>query len=134
MLDHFKEALDKRLTVHDLDIRRWALEAREKVCLSTDLFTASEKWLHKFKKAHGIVSRKINKFVTQKSVIEKNKLEIQANDFIKKVKRALSNVGEANAFNSDQSGFNLEMHTGRTLAFKGQQKVETLTQSLHAID
>lgn len=133
VLDQFKEALDKRLTVHDLDIRRWALESAEKLSLSTHLFTSSDKWIHMFKKVNGIVSRKINKFVTQKSIIEKDKIEKEANDFVHKVKSALSNVGEANVFNSDQSGFNLEMHTGRTLAFKGQQKVETLTQSLHAM-
>lgn len=80
-----------------------------------------------------IVSRKINKFITHKSIIKKDKIESNANDFVQKVKSAIANVGECNVFNSDQSGFNLEIHKGRTLAFKGQQKVETLTQSLHAM-
>jgi len=44
----------------------------------------------------------------------------------------MSLVGIENVFNSDQSGFNLEMHTGRTLSFKGQQKIETLTQSMNS--
>jgi len=45
----------------------------------------------------------------------------------------MSLVGIENVFNSDQSGFNLEMHTGRTLSFKGQQKIETLTQSTNSM-
>lgn len=38
-----------------------------------------------------------------------------------------------NVFNSDQSSFNLEMHTGRTLSFKGHQKVETIIQSTNSM-
>ncbi|KYN09510.1 hypothetical protein ALC57_18378 [Trachymyrmex cornetzi] len=42
-------------------------------------------------------------------------------------------VGENNVWNSDQSGFNLEMYIGRTLSFKGELKVEALTQSINSM-
>lgn len=107
------------MTVHDLDVRRWALKAQDEVSLSPDLFQVSKKWLNSFKKEHKIVSKKINKFITQKSIVEKDKLEKEAVDFVNNVKTIITQVGEENVFNSDQSGFNLEMHTGRTLSFKG---------------
>lgn len=68
VLQQFKNASDKSVSVHDLDLKRWALESRAKVDLSRHLFTASTKWIHNFKIKHGIVSRKVNKFVTQKRV------------------------------------------------------------------
>ncbi|KYN02134.1 hypothetical protein ALC62_07055, partial [Cyphomyrmex costatus] len=45
----------------------------------------------------------------------------------------ISLIGAENVFNSDQSSFNLEMHTGRTLSFKGQKKIGTLTQSTNSM-
>jgi len=126
-------ALCKLLPIHDLDIRRWALNARNQLQLSADFFKASEKWIYNFKQKHRIVSRKINKFITQKTLTDANKLKIEANNFVEKIKTEMSLVGIKNVFNSDQSGFNLEMHTRRTLSFKGQQKIETLTQSTNSI-
>lgn len=37
--------------------------------------------------------------------------------------------GSENVFNSDQSGFNLEIHSGRTLAYVGIKIVEAMVQS-----
>lgn len=49
------------------------------------------------------------------------------------VKLEIGLLGTANVHNSDQSGFNLETHTGRTLASKGSLKVECLAQSLNSL-
>jgi len=87
----------------------------------------------KFKQKHRIVSRKINKFVTKKSIENKEKLEQEVKTFVEKIKTHIFLVGEENVLNSDQSGFNLEMHTGRTLALKGQETVEALTQSVNSM-
>lgn len=42
-------------------------------------------------------------------------------------------IGPNNIYNSDQSGFNLEMHAGRTLAYMGTLKVESLAQSVNSL-
>jgi len=133
VLNRFNEAVEKSVTVHDLDLRRWALQARDKISFPSRLFNASTKWVHMFKQKHRIVSRKINKFVTKKSIENKEKLEQDAKTFVEKIKTHISLVGEENVLNSDQSGFNLEMHTGRTLALKGQEIVEALTQSVNSM-
>jgi len=131
VLEQFKSASDKSLSIHDIDLKRWALRAREKVDLSHELFTASRKWVHNFKVKYGIVSRKINKFVTQRQISTKETLMQESCEFVSTVKSELLLVGESNIFNSDQSGFNLETHAGRTL--KGSSKVECLTQSLNSL-
>lgn len=133
VLTQFDDALQKSLPIYDLDIRRWALDARNRLQLSADFFKASERWIEVFKQRHHIVSRKINKFMTQRTLTDINKLKEEANNFVEKVKTEISLIGMENVFNSDQSGFNLEMHAERTLSFKGQKKIETLTQSIHSM-
>lgn len=78
--------------------------------------------MNKFKKKHGIISRKVTKTKTKKELRSKDELQKIAQDFsqsIKEIIRSNANYSEYKIFNADQSGFNLEMHTGRTLSFKG---------------
>lgn len=64
--EKFLEADSDQRTVHDLDLRRWALQ--ESRNLAPMKFKASTSWLFRFKKARGIVSRKITKFVSRADV------------------------------------------------------------------
>ena len=124
------------LSIHDIDLKRWILRAREKIDLSRELFTASKKWIHNFtiKWKHGIVSRKINKFVTEKQISTKEKLMQESCKFVARMKseKSLLLVEKSNIFNSDQSGFNLETYVGRMLTLKSSSKIERLAQSLNS--
>jgi len=126
ILHQFNNASNRNLSIHDLDLKRWALKAREEVHLSLQLFMASSKWIHNFKIQHGIhfISRKINKFVTQAHTLNKAELLQQAFNYVSQVKLELGLLGTTNVYNSDQSGFNLETHAGCTLTSKGCLKVE----------
>lgn len=65
-LEKFMQAKRNHMTLHDIDIRRWALSiAKELHC---DNFKASPSWVLNFKKAHNIVSRKVTKFVSRTDV------------------------------------------------------------------
>jgi len=68
------------------------------------------RWIQKFKVIHNIVSRKITKFVTKKSILANVKLEEKCNSFIENVKYQITQYGAENIYNSDQSGFQLELH------------------------
>jgi len=133
VLEEFNNALDKSVAVHDFDLKRWALKARAKVNLDIQLFTASKRWIHNFKLKHGIVSRKINKFVIQRQIDKNEELLQSSSDYVSKVRSEIKNIGVENVYNSDQSGFNLESHAGRTLSFRGTLKVESLAQSLNSL-
>ncbi|XP_071042558.1 uncharacterized protein [Parasteatoda tepidariorum] len=133
VLDKFKSALDSSIVIHDVNIKKWALKARDEEHLSPHLFTASSNWLHNFKKSHRTVSRKINKFVTLKQLDSKYDLLIQSDEFVQKVKSEIDSRSEDSLYNYDQSGFNLQIHAGRTLAFKGVRTIQSIAQSLNSM-
>jgi len=133
VLEQFNIATDKHLPVHDVTLKKWALKARENVQLSYKLFKASSKWVYNFKKTHGIVSRKINKFLTTAQLSNAAELSEAGSKFVENIRSVIKEKGEANVYNSDQSGFNLEVHGGRTLPIKGTLKVECLAQSLNSL-
>ena len=106
-LDEFKNAMKKRLPVHDNDIRGWViLKARN---LEFDSFTVSKFWLWKFKSTNRIRSRKINKFATSHYIQEDDHIIDAAKLFVDSSK-VLSNYNSTHIFNIDQFGFNYELH------------------------
>lgn len=129
-LENFKSAINAGLIVHDADLRKWALQAQKEIGNEDFRFKASNKWINSFKIAHRIVSRKINKFITSRTLEDGETIKKQAEEFINTVKQNIETYGVSNVFNSDQSGFQLEMHSGRTLAVEGQKQVECLVQSI----
>lgn len=131
-LDYFKAAHDSGSVVHDRDIKRWALQAQNEIGFDDIRFKASKKWLKKFKAAHRIVSRKINKFISRKTLEETSELDEKATAFVADVTSCIPSIGLENLYNSDQSGFQLEMHSGRTLAIEGEKQVQCLVQSVSA--
>lgn len=114
--------------MHDVDSQRWALNAQRQVGLHG--FVASSHWLLNFKNIHGIVSRKITKFVTKHGIHQQEEQTSQSALFVEDVKTQLTVHGPENIYNSDQSEFNLELHSGRTLARRGCKKIETVVQSV----
>ena len=93
-------------------------------------FKASDFWLRKFKKAHRIVSRKINKFITKETLEDKETVNQEVSKFVADIKLLISEVGTENTYNADQSGFQLELHTGRTLAEERTKTVECVVPSV----
>ena len=82
-------------------------------------FKASKKWVDKFKRAHRITSRKIRKFITRKTSENSQHLTTTAEEFINNFKSVINDIGLENIYNSNQSGFQFEMHSGRPLANHG---------------
>ena len=96
--------------------------------VNLDNFVASDFWLYKFKTTNRIVSRKINRTVTPRFVRDEVDIRQKADQFITTVNNEMKNFMPY-IFNLDQSGFNYEMHTGRTLPIKGLLQVTALVQS-----
>lgn len=91
-------------------------------------FNASDKWVYMFKKKHRIVSRKGTKFVTQKQFTERPKVIQSSNSFVIEIQRLFARYDEKNIYNSDQSGFKLELISNRTLAPQGSKQVVIVYQ------
>jgi len=112
-------------------LRRWALEAKEEINFLH--FKAGATWILNFQRKHGIVSRKIIKFINHSSKTNQEQLQIACQEFISSVKSFIDFIEIQNIYNADKSGFNLEIHSGRTLTTQGVKTVETVVQSQSAI-
>lgn len=66
--DKFTAAVESGFMVHDIDLKRWALQAQKEIGNLNPIFKASHSWISRFKKSHRIVSRKVTKFVTKKTL------------------------------------------------------------------
>jgi len=64
--------------------------------------------------------------------MSKKALQADSNRFIENVKYYIDRYRIENVYNSDQSGFQLELHAGSTLAEKDVKKV-SVAQSISAI-
>lgn len=131
-LNQCKHAIESGYIFHDIDIRRWGLQAQRELGYDELNFKASNDWVMRFKKAHRIVSRKITKFVTRKTIEQADNLIASAEQFVKNITEQIRIYGTDNVYNSDESGFQLEMHCGRTLATAGLKHVQCIVKSLSA--
>lgn len=132
VLKNFKDSIKVGNIIHDTDLRKWALQAKNNMGFHDIRFKASDFWVYKFKKEHRIVDRKINKFITKKNLRDESKLKDEADKFVDTTRNYIHQYGEDNVYNSDQSGFELEIHSKRTLTEEGTKKVECVVQSISA--
>ena len=70
------------------------------------------------------------KSTTKKTLEDKETVNQETSKFVADIKLLISKVGTENTYNPDQSGFQLELHTGRTLAEEGTKTVECVVQSV----
>jgi len=72
--------------VHDIDIKRWTLQAQEEIGNLNPIFKASHSWVSRFKKTYRIVSRKVTNFVTRRTLEDSVNLQKTTDDFLNIVK------------------------------------------------
>jgi hypothetical protein len=86
-----------------------------------------------FKKQFNIGDRKITTFVTRDSNKTSETTREKAFNFIEETRGPIKEIGLSNVWNSDQIGFEKEMHSKTTLEFKGVKLVHGQDQSMNAI-
>jgi hypothetical protein len=124
-------ALERKAVIHEFDIRQWGIQAAS--ALEFAEFKASRFWVYNFKAEHSIVSRKVSKFITPLQRESRPSLMDSISELRSDIRCHISNKTAALVFNTDQSGFNLEYHSGRTLAIKGSSSIECIAQSLSSL-
>lgn len=95
-------------------------------------FKASKKWIQSFKERNAVVSRKVTKIVSGSDIRNMEVVGTSANDFIQRFRPNFHIYGEKNIYNTDQSGFNIELLSNRTLENKGSSKVEIRIEQQHS--
>jgi hypothetical protein len=125
----FVKAREKYFPVHDLDLKRWAIH--KAIELDLNDFVACDSWIYRFKIDHNISSRKITKLVT-KNYCDFD-ISRQCNIFLEECKKHVSQVDPSCVINTDQSGFNYELHSQRTLSQVGEKSTFVSVSSMHSI-
>lgn len=125
--EKFIRARAAAIAVHDIHFRQWALEAAREIGYQS--FTASDSWVNTFKKENRMRSLKITRFITRKTNVNKLKIEEESKQFIQKIKSILPMYSADYVFNGDQSGFNKEVMTPRTIEIRGTRLVQGYVQS-----
>ena len=77
VFDKFVMSRNAFLPVHDIDLRKWAIQKANEMHMEN--FVASHYWVHYFKFEYGIVSRKVTKLITK---ISEANIPIDSNKFI----------------------------------------------------
>lgn len=131
LLNKFTESTLNKCRIHDRDLRRWAMKEAKKVGHSS--FKCSHTWIQRFKRRHRIRRRMITTFVTDKSIKAGKEVLKECNEFVNEVRKELQLYEPSKVFNTDQSGFNKELHTRATLAFIGTRRVEARVKSTSAL-
>ena len=130
----FEKGRAQLLSVHEIDIKHWALKkARE---INDTTFAATDFWRHQFKRRHRICGRKITKLVTKRQVDDDEDIRKSADQFVIQVQKILPKYSPNNVFNTDQSGLQLEFFSNRTLSFEGEHltlgKVQSINNTTHS--
>ncbi len=108
------------MPVHERDIKRWALIKAKQLNIK---FKASRKFILNLKRKFEIVGRKVTKYVSKKSLQLNNDKGLMIGNFRTNAMQEIQNYGNDYILNSDQTGFQYESISKRTLAKKGQKVV-----------
>lgn len=125
VLKKFNYAREHLYNVHDKDLKRWAI--RKAKCLKLP-FNASDTWVKTFKKTSKISSRKA-KIVSNKSVIEQSQILKNAEEFRNTIRT--ESWKWPIVINTDQMGFNKELHSTRTLSHTNEKDTFLAVKSLN---
>ncbi|KAK0415319.1 hypothetical protein QR680_011886 [Steinernema hermaphroditum] len=124
----FLDCSQKHHIICDIDLKRMALGIAEELAMQD--FKASASFVYKFKKRHHIVSRKVTRRTVKCTAEDLAVQKERAETFKNEVRAVLKTVDHNKVFNTDQSGIQLELRGGRTLAFQGIKNVEALVQRI----
>ncbi|ULU03471.1 hypothetical protein L3Y34_002788 [Caenorhabditis briggsae] len=101
--------------LHDSVLHSIISEIIDDYQIETD-FYGSPNWLNTWKRAHRISSRRITIFVSKKRFLDKDVLLQKMDQFVKDARVAFQGFDPLSTYNLDQSGFQKELFTKRTLA------------------
>lgn len=115
----FQEARRRFLEVRGETIQNWAIEKADSIGCNN--FVASNNWLWDFKNRHRISSRAGKKTKSQREIDNEQSRRDSIDIFRREFARNLRFFQHSRIWNTDQSGFNYELVTSRTLSHKGER-------------
>jgi hypothetical protein len=126
--EQFQDARKKLKPVHDDDIKKWALTAAGSNDLASSI---SSRWIASWKSRRGVVSRKVSRIWPTAKLQKAEAVAAAAIDFRKEVLEKLADYDPDMILNTDQSGYQYEFFSGRTLSFKGENATPLAIRSMN---
>lgn len=124
----FKEFREQHLPVHDRDLRTWSIQKSQELGLSE--FKGSNKFLTNLKKRLRISSRRVTTVVTRRYAASEEEKQRLKTSLLTTVNGLLPDYSLNHVLNSDQSGFNYEYVSTRTLSHTGERKTLQVAKSI----
>ena len=132
LFQKFKEFREKHFKVSQKCLRLWAIQIAKDI--NCPNFKAGNLFIHNFKKQYRISGRKINKFLTKKSIEKEEDLQTVIKKFRQNFQENIfPNFQPEHILNADQTNFKYEMSPKRTLAFKGEKLIKIKIQNKNSI-
>lgn len=69
------------VSLHDSHLQQYAQQINREVT-KIDGFKASHRWINDWKRAHRIVSRRVTKFVTRKTIVDRDQLQKAGKEYV----------------------------------------------------
>jgi hypothetical protein len=130
VLSRFDSARSSFLSVHDIDLQAWSMQAAE-ICNFKN-FKASKSFIKRFKQENRIRSRKITQIVSRSHKETLKNIITNANNFKIRIRELIPSFQHDHIFNTDQCGFNIEIPPIRTLAHVGSRDIVAAVQCVNA--
>lgn len=128
VLNSFIDARQEMLPVHDADLRRWALASARTENLTTGV---NDSWVTRFKRRNGLVSRKVTKVWSAAKLARSKETEAAAAAFRAKVLQEAQKYPPVMVLNTDQSGYQYEYYSARTLSWQGEKETPIAARSMN---
>lgn len=116
----FSDARARGFPIRGYKISEWARREARLLGLTRE-FHASRSWLDKFKRNFRVSSRKVTKIVSQNQLDKRSGDLAKIEEFRETFTSRSQYFRQKLIFNVDQTGFNLEQSTARTLSHKGER-------------
>jgi len=135
VLQRFREAVELSAIIHDRTLRLWGRQVRLLIEPEKTLkFDASDSWIYRFKKRNCIVNRAITHRVSKDWRAKETNKQAEAQIFTTKIRRIMfeHELLPQYVFNTDQSRFEKELRSYRTLRVTGTDKIRAAVGSISA--
>lgn len=104
-------------------VRRWAMIKADELRIPRSYFRASRTWLYRFKKNKKIRSRAVTEYISRSELDQQDVIDERIDEFLSAYERRACVYSRHRIFNMDQTPFNYEPTTRRTLDFIGRRNV-----------
>ncbi|KHJ87557.1 hypothetical protein OESDEN_12667 [Oesophagostomum dentatum] len=98
-----------RISLHDRDLKQFALAINRSMPDPVQSSTASQSWLTRSERHVGLASRRITKFTQKKTLVDQSKIGDAAEMFVTEIQEKMATLPLNSFINIDQSVVNKEI-------------------------